>query len=125
MPIQLTAFRSASRLQGGILDQVLREVEIECLPGDIPSHIDVDVIEPGNFGMVLRVSDLPHSDKLKFLADEDAAGRARGVDQGRGSCRLRTPRLRLPRLLPSLKLRRRASRRLPEAQLLRPRAQKK
>ena len=28
---------------GGILDQVLREVEIECLPSDIPNHIDVDV----------------------------------------------------------------------------------
>ena len=29
--------------RGGILDQVLREVEIECLPADIPNHIDVDV----------------------------------------------------------------------------------
>ena len=28
---------------GGILDQVMREVEIECLPADIPNHIDVDV----------------------------------------------------------------------------------
>jgi large subunit ribosomal protein L25 len=31
------------RTAGGILDQVLREVEIECLPTDIPGHIDVDV----------------------------------------------------------------------------------
>ena len=56
---------------GGILDQVLREVEIECLPGDIPSHIDVDV---SNLAMhdVLRVSDLPHSDKIKYLDAEDA-----------------------------------------------------
>ena len=55
---------------GGILDQVLREVEIECLPGDIPSHIDVDV---SNLAMhdVLRVSDLPHSDKIKYLNAED------------------------------------------------------
>src|SRR5271163_4627112 len=29
--------------EGGMLDQVMREVEIQCLPGDIPSHIDVDV----------------------------------------------------------------------------------
>ena len=56
---------------GGILDQVLREVEIECLPSDIPSHIDVDVT---NLGLheVLRVSDLPHSDKIKYLNSEDA-----------------------------------------------------
>src|SRR5690348_13334686 len=31
------------KTEGGILDQVLREIEIECLPADIPSHIDVDV----------------------------------------------------------------------------------
>jgi len=56
---------------GGILDQVLREVEIECLPADIPSHIDVDVTELGLHG-VLRVSDLPHSEKVKFISASDA-----------------------------------------------------
>ena len=59
------------KTQGGILDLVLREVEIECLPADIPSHIDVDVSELG-LHQVLRVSDLPHSDKIKFLSAEDA-----------------------------------------------------
>ncbi|HEY1903384.1 MAG TPA: 50S ribosomal protein L25 [Terracidiphilus sp.] len=56
---------------GGILDQVLREVEIQCLPADIPSHIDVDVTGLEMHG-VLRVSDLPHSDKIEFLNAEDA-----------------------------------------------------
>src|SRR4029077_13193133 len=46
------------------------EVEIECLPGDIPDGIEVDVSEL-TFGKVIRVSDLPHSDKLKFLTDEN------------------------------------------------------
>ncbi|HUA96979.1 MAG TPA: 50S ribosomal protein L25 [Terracidiphilus sp.] len=59
------------KTHGGILDQVMREVEIECLPVDIPSHIDVDVTGLELHG-VLRVSDLPHSDKLKFLDAEDA-----------------------------------------------------
>jgi len=59
------------KTQGGILDQVLREVEIECLPVDIPSHIDVDVTGLEMHG-VLRVSDLPHSDKVKFLNNADA-----------------------------------------------------
>jgi large subunit ribosomal protein L25 len=70
VPIQLTGIPVGVKTQGGILDQVLREVEIECLPGDIPSHIDVDVSNLA-FGDVVRVADLPHSDKLKFLSDED------------------------------------------------------
>jgi large subunit ribosomal protein L25 len=52
------------------MEQMLREVEIECLPGDIPSHIDADVSQL-TFGMVLRVSELPHSDKIKFITDEN------------------------------------------------------
>ena len=56
--------------EGGILEQMLREVEVECLPGDIPSHIDADVSQL-TFGKVLRVQDLPHSDKLKFITDEN------------------------------------------------------
>jgi large subunit ribosomal protein L25 len=59
------------KTEGGILDQVLREVEIECLPGDIPSHIDVDVSGLG-MHQVLRVGGLPHSDKIKYLNSEDA-----------------------------------------------------
>jgi large subunit ribosomal protein L25 len=59
------------KAEGGILDQVMREVEVECLPADIPSHIDVDVTGLAMHG-VLRISDLPHSDKIKFLNAEDA-----------------------------------------------------
>jgi large subunit ribosomal protein L25 len=59
------------KAEGGILDQVLREVEIECLPADIPSHIDVDVSEL-KMHQVVRVSGLPHSDKIKYLNSEDA-----------------------------------------------------
>ncbi|MGH9587009.1 MAG: 50S ribosomal protein L25 [Acidobacteriaceae bacterium] len=71
VPIQLVGVATGVKNEGGILDQVLREIEIECLPGDIPSHIDVDVTNMA-FGDVLRVADLPHSDKLKFLEDEDS-----------------------------------------------------
>jgi len=59
------------KTEGGVLDQVLREVEIECLPADIPGHIDVDVSELG-MHQVIRVSGLPHSDKIKYLTSEDA-----------------------------------------------------
>jgi large subunit ribosomal protein L25 len=56
---------------GGILSQVLHEVEIECLPGDIPSHIDVDVTDLEINGAI-HIADLPHSDKITFLGEEDA-----------------------------------------------------
>lgn len=69
--VKLLGIPVGVRTEGGILDQVLREVEIECLPADIPNHIDVDVSELGMHG-VLRVSDLPHSDKIEYLNNEDA-----------------------------------------------------
>jgi large subunit ribosomal protein L25 len=68
VPIELQGVPAGVKTEGGILEQMLREVEIECLPGDIPSHIDVDVSEL-TFGKVLRVADLPHSEKLKFITD--------------------------------------------------------
>ncbi len=71
VPIQLIGVPIGVRAEGGILDQVLREVEIECLPGDIPGHIDIDVSEL-KFGDVVRVADLPHTGSLKFLTDENA-----------------------------------------------------
>ena len=70
VPIELVGEAAGVKQEGGILEQMLREVEVECLPADIPSHIDVDV-SGLTFGKVLRVSDLPHSDKLKFLTDEN------------------------------------------------------
>ncbi len=42
---------------GGILEHLLREVELECLPTDIPSHVDVDVTHL-NIGDSVHVSDL-------------------------------------------------------------------
>jgi len=72
VPVHLKGEAPGVKIQGGILEQMMREVEIECLPADIPSHIDGDVSQL-NFGQTLRVSDLPHSDKIKFLTDENQA----------------------------------------------------
>jgi large subunit ribosomal protein L25 len=71
VPVQLIGVSIGVKNSGGILSQVLHEVEIECLPGDIPGHIDVDVTNLEINGSV-HISDLPHSDKLKFLGEEDA-----------------------------------------------------
>jgi len=70
VPIRLNGNAIGVKNQGGILDQVLREVELECLPADIPGHLDVDVSNLALHG-ILRVKDLPHSGSIKFLADEN------------------------------------------------------
>ena len=69
--VKLIGVPAGVKMGGGVLSQVLHEVEIECLPGDIPSHIDVDVSGLEVNGAI-HISDLPHSDKVKFLGEEDA-----------------------------------------------------
>jgi large subunit ribosomal protein L25 len=69
VPVQLIGIPTGVKTQGGILDHVLREVEIECLPSDIPSHLDVDVTAL-EINQAVHVSDLPHSGSIKYLSDE-------------------------------------------------------
>jgi len=70
VPLTLKGEAPGVKVQGGILEQILREVEIECLPADIPGHLDVDVSNL-NFGEVIRVSNLPHDPRIKFITDEN------------------------------------------------------
>jgi large subunit ribosomal protein L25 len=71
VPIVLTGESVGVKQEGGILEQVLREIELECLPLDIPGHVEVDVSALIS-GQVIRVKDLPHGGKLHFLTDEEA-----------------------------------------------------
>jgi len=71
VPIQLVGSAVGVKNQGGILEHILREIEVECLPADIPSHLDVDISNLELYGSI-HVSDLPHSGSIKFLGDEDA-----------------------------------------------------
>ena len=71
IPVQLIGVPVGVKTGGGVLGQVLHEVEVECLPGDIPDHIDIDVTGLEINGAI-HISDLPHSNKLKFLGEEDA-----------------------------------------------------
>ena len=72
VPVTLKGEAPGVKLQGGILEQMMREVEIECLPADIPGRIEADVSKL-EFGQTIRVSDLPHSDKIKFITDANQA----------------------------------------------------
>lgn len=72
VPVLLKGEAPGVKLQGGILEQMVREIEIECLPADIPAHIEGDVSKL-EFGQTIRVSELQHVDKVKFLTDENQA----------------------------------------------------
>lgn len=57
--------------EGGILQHSLHKLDIECLPSDIPSHIDVDVSEL-NLGDAIKVADLK-LENVTIFNDENAA----------------------------------------------------
>lgn len=54
--------------EGGVLEQVLYEVEIECLPSDLPDNIEADVAHLG-LNEVLHLKDVVFPDKVKVLED--------------------------------------------------------
>ena len=58
--------KSAGEKMGGLVNQVLKSVHVECLPVDIPQSFDLDVTAV-ELGQVLHVSDLSLPDKVKIL----------------------------------------------------------
>jgi large subunit ribosomal protein L25 len=68
VPIHITGEAKGVKVQGGIFEFVLREVEVECLPDNIPEHITLDVTEL-TIGRNLRVADLPVGEKVRVLTD--------------------------------------------------------
>lgn len=56
------------RTEGGILDIVTREVEIECLPGNIPEHIPVDVTQLA-IGDLIRLADIRPVEGVTIVDD--------------------------------------------------------
>ncbi|HEU4801107.1 MAG TPA: 50S ribosomal protein L25 [Gemmatimonadales bacterium] len=57
VPVHLVGTADGVRNFGGVLDHVLREVEIECLPRDLPEHIELDVTALG-IGDSIHVRDI-------------------------------------------------------------------
>src|SRR5437588_2571918 len=70
VPIHVVGEARGVKVDGGILELVIREIEVECLPGDIPERIDVDVSDLG-INQSLRVSDGPAPPKVKVLESAD------------------------------------------------------
>jgi large subunit ribosomal protein L25 len=69
VPVRLIGIPDGVRNFGGVLDHVLRELEIEVLPSEIPEHVDLDVTAL-TIGHSLFVRDLK-VDKAKILNDPD------------------------------------------------------
>jgi large subunit ribosomal protein L25 len=70
IPIQVNGEPKGVKQQGGVLEHIRREIEIECLPADIPEHIDVDVSEL-MLHQGVRVRDLATNAKWKPVSDAD------------------------------------------------------
>lgn len=58
--------------EGGVLEQLIREVEVDCLPGDLVEGIDLDV-SALKLGKSLSVADLKVSEKLTIVTEKNIA----------------------------------------------------
>ena len=70
IPVIVKGEPKGVKQQGGVLELIRREIEIECLPGDIPEHVEVDASEL-MLHQGIRVRDIAVSPKWKALSDAD------------------------------------------------------
>ena len=71
VPIRLIGIAEGVKSDGGLLEFMLRQVEVECLPSDIPDHLDLDVTSL-RLNQHLSVKDLPVRDRVTVLDDAEA-----------------------------------------------------
>ncbi len=69
VPVSPVGVAYGVKNQGGFEEMVNREVHVECLPLDIPEHIDVDITSL-RVGQAIRAGDIPGSDKYTLADDE-------------------------------------------------------
>jgi large subunit ribosomal protein L25 len=70
VPIVIKGEPKGVKQQGGVVDFVNRQIEVECLPADIPEHIDIDISEL-MLHQGVRVRDLPENEKWKPVSEPD------------------------------------------------------
>jgi large subunit ribosomal protein L25 len=71
VPLRLLGIAEGVKTEGGLLEFVLRQVEVQCLPADIPEHIDLDVAAL-HLNQHLSVKDLPVRERVTILDDPEA-----------------------------------------------------
>ena len=70
VPIELTGTPVGVKTEGGLLDFITREVHVECLPGDIPKHLDLEIGKL-HVGQHLEAKDLPLPSGVELLGDPE------------------------------------------------------
>ncbi|GLH74356.1 50S ribosomal protein L25 [Geothrix limicola] len=68
VPVRLNGTSVGVKSQGGVLDFAHREIEVECLPSIIPSHIDVDITNLA-VGDSVRFEQLSLAPNVVFTGD--------------------------------------------------------
>jgi len=71
IPIHTVGEPKGVKLQGGLHELITREIEIECLPDDIPEQYEIDVTEL-MMGQSIRASEIPVGDKVKLVSPGDS-----------------------------------------------------
>jgi len=71
IPVILVGVPDGVRMDGGVLDQVMRELEVEVDPSNIPNHIDVDVTKL-TIGTSIHVGDITLPEGVESMAEDDA-----------------------------------------------------
>src|SRR6476469_4298630 len=72
IPIVLQGIPEGVRLEGGVLDQTLREIEIEVDPSNIPDHVEYDVTNMV-IGDSVHISDLKVPEGVEVMDDPDTS----------------------------------------------------
>ncbi len=67
VPIKLVGHSPGEKL-GGLVNHVMKELHVECLPGDIPEDLEIDMTQV-QLGDVVHVKDLPVSEKMTITDD--------------------------------------------------------
>lgn len=71
VPLHLVGEPIGVREESGVLEQIMREIEIRCEPRDIPDSIDIDVTNLGVHD-VIHVSDIPVASNIEILEEADS-----------------------------------------------------
>jgi large subunit ribosomal protein L25 len=71
VPLRFIGTAEGVKTGGGILEEVMHQIEVRVDPSNIPNHVDVDVVNLG-MGHSLHVRDLVLPEGLEVLSDEDA-----------------------------------------------------
>jgi large subunit ribosomal protein L25 len=71
VPVHTHGDPKGVKIQGGLHEVITREIEVECLPDDIPEEFNVDVTEL-MLGQAIRASEIPLAPSMTLLSPGDA-----------------------------------------------------